>query len=228
VYLLLVRVRLKEPQDLLLVSWFLTGILLPYVPFLRGAEHFYNGYAVCIGLLLARRLAIDPQIRPIYERYRPRFKWAAASLATVTALCLVAAYVQIWKDGSNPDPFLISAVRPKGESKLLDWMKQNLGRSLVISPLSLAPWVAAVPRPSLASHDIMTIGFEEQAKLVDRFYKGEDVEKELISKYPIRYIVVPEKAHPALPAAAILLQVLEGYRIYEVPIGANQPQSIYP
>ncbi len=217
IYLLGVRFRLKEPQDLLLASWFVTALILPYFPFLRGGEHFYDGFACCIGILLTRRLAIDPQLHPLYERFRPRFHLAAWGLAGLSAVCLTAMYIQIWKDGSNPDPFLISAVRPKTEGRLLEWMKQNLDRSLVLSPTNLAPWVATVPLPSMASHDIMTIGFEEQKKLVDRFYLGEQVANELIARYPIRYIVVPDSAKPVLPNDAILIQRLEDYTVYEMP-----------
>jgi hypothetical protein len=217
IYLLFLRFRLRETQDLLLASWFACGIVLPYVPFLRGAEHFYDGYACCIGLLLTRRLAIDPQLHPLYTRFQRRFHFAAGGLAAVTVASLAAMYVQIWNDGANPDPFLISAVRQKKETKLLGWMKQNLDRSLVLSPVGLAPWVAATPLPSFASHDIMTIGFEEQAKLADRFYSGEDIANELFTRYPVRYIVVPESTKPRVPLSARLIHDTDGYRVFALP-----------
>jgi hypothetical protein len=219
IYLLLIRFRLKDQQDLLLASWFACGILLPYVPFFRGAEHFYDGYACCIGILLARRLAIDPQLKPLYEKHAVRFHYAAAALATLTVAALSVTYLQIWRDGSSADPLLIGAVRSQKEGRLLDWMRTHLDRKLVVSPLTLAPWVAAVPLPSMASHDKMSIGYDDQSKLVERFYKGEDVTHELIDRYPVRYIVVPEQSTSVrLPAKAHLLQALDGYRIYELPV----------
>jgi len=225
IYLLFLRFRLRETTDLLLASWFVCGILLPYVPFFRGAEHFYDGYACCIGILLARRLAIDPQLQPLYARFQPRFHFAAGGIAAVTVASLAAMYLQIWRDGASTDPFLISAVRPKSETRLLGWMKQNLDRSLVLSPVSLAPWVAATPLPSFASHDIMTIGFEEQAKLADRFYKGEDIANELFTRYPVRYIVVPESTKPKIPLPARLIHESEGYRVFAMPGSGSAGQS---
>jgi hypothetical protein len=231
-WLLLIRFRMERPEDRVLQSWFITTLLLPLVPGLPSAMHFFDGFVYCVAILLVRKAYQDR----LFERlFRERPKTMRAGLGAAVAasiLTLFVAYAQLYKDGKSADPDLLSAVVPKAEVAMIRWMKENLAHrevatSLVLAPDEMAPWVATIPMPSLGSHDVMSITYFSQRDLAHRFYKGEDVRRELIDGFGVSYVVIPASS-PAVIASAQLVHTEGDLKLYRVPGETMRPYSESP
>ena len=220
-WLLLVRFKMERPEDRVLQSWFITTLFLPLVPGLPSAMHFFDGFVYCVAILLVRKAYQDRLFERLF-RERPKIMRAGLGAAVAASiLALIVTYAQIYKDGKSADPDLLSAVVPKAEVAMIRWMKENLAHrdvaaSLVLAPDEMAPWVAAIPMPSLGSHDVMSITYFPQRDLAHRFYKGEDVRRELIDGFGVSYIVIPA-ASPAVVSSAQLLHTEGNLKLYMIP-----------
>lgn len=206
VYLLLIRFRMPEHRDLVLKSWFISVPLLAMTPGMLVPTHLLDGFAYCIGFLLMRRLACDPQLMPLIERNRRRAHVGLGALAAVSTAALGLFFVQVWQDGRRAEPqLLVNTVRPVDEGLVLKWIANSTDReTLVVSPPSVAPWVAAIPRPSFASHDYFSITFAQQRALADRFYRGEAGSAQFLQDYGVGVVVAPagSAAAKVMPANA--------------------------
>jgi hypothetical protein len=225
-WLMLLRFRVARPEDEVLQSWFLSASVLPMIPAIPGSMHIFDGFAYCAAFLLVRKARQDKLFSRLFTE-RPRgMRMAVAAWATASVFALGTVYAQIWKDGKSAHPeLLLSAVAPQDETTMLAWMKANLPREgLVLAPEEMAPWVATIPMHSLASHDLFSITYENQRKLADRFYKGEDVRRDLIEAFGISYVVAPKSAAIQL-AGGNLLHEEGSLRLYEVP---GQRMKPYP
>jgi len=224
-YFLLIRFRMDDPCDRILQAWLLATIALALMNFTM-APHLFDGFAYCVGFLLVRRLATDRKLRPAIERHRRGVTWTIAALAALSAVSLVALYAQIWKDGRKAEPeWLLSAVRPVSERPLIDWLRSHATPdTLVLGPQAVAPWIATVPIHSFASHDIFDVSFTGHAKLADAFFRGDNVNHELLENYGVGIVVVPagSPAIARLPAAAYRASV-GTWRIYEFPEARMKP-----
>ena len=225
-YFLLIRFRLEDVTDRVLQSWFLSTIALALIPKFTMSSHLFNGFAYCIGFLLVRRLAGDRKLLPVIARHRRGVTWTVAAVAAITALSLFTLYRQIWKDGRRSQPeWMLSAVRPVSERPLLDWLRTHAkSRDLVLSPSELAPWVATLPLTSFASHDVFGLTFQDQLKLANAFFRGEDVQHELLENYGVGIVVAPSTgpAIARLPASAYQASI-GAWRIYEFPDARMKP-----
>ena len=226
VYLLLIRFRMPRPEDRILQSWFLATIVLAFIPGISFPSHLFNGFVYCLGFLLARRLATDPQLLPLLQRYRRVAISALAAVVLVTGVSFFLVYRELWADGRRAEPeWFFTAVRPTSERELLDWLRTHADRdALVLSPPELAPWVATIPLTSFASHDFFSITYTDQMKLSDAFYRGENMQSDLLAAYGVRFAVVPASS-PAvnrLPADAFR-ESIGPWRIYEFPDARMKP-----
>jgi len=96
-------------------------------------------------------------------------------------------------------------------------MKSNLPHDrLVLAPEAMAPWVAAIPMPSVASHDLFSVTYGSQRDLASRFYAGRPERRELIDAFGVSYVVAPSTAPIQLEGARLLHQEAS-LRLYEVP-----------
>jgi hypothetical protein len=130
---------------------------------------------------------------------------------------LVTVYTQIWKDGKSAHPDFLSAVAPKEEIAMLAWMKANLPRDrLVLAPEAMAPWVAAIPMPSVGSHDIFSVTYQAQRDLAGRFYQGQPERSELIDGFGVSYVIAPIDA-PIVLEHSLLIHQESSLRLYQVP-----------
>jgi hypothetical protein len=226
-WLLLVRFKMERPEDRVLESWFLTTLFLPLIPALPGAMHLFDGFVYCCAMLLVRKAQQDRLLRRLFEE-RPRVMRGVLAAATCTSVvALFVAYVQIYHDGKSANPGLLSAVAPKSEVAMISWMKGNLehdGSRLVLAPGDMAPWVAAIPMPSLGSHYLFSITYDEQSQLAARFYQGQDVRRELIDGYGVSYVVVPQTSKAVFDGAE-LLHTEGDLRLYLIP---GQTMKPYP
>jgi hypothetical protein len=224
-WLLLVRFKMERPEDGVLESWFLTTMFLPLIPVLPGGMHLFDGFVYCAAMLLVRKAQQDRLFTRLFGE-RPaimRTVLAVAAGASVVTLCV--AYSQIYRDGKAAEPALLSAVSPKSEVAMISWMKNNLehdDRRLVMAPAEMAPWVATVPMPTVASHYLFSITYPEQLDLVRRFYRGQDVRRELIDGYGVSYVVVPAADRVVMDNAR-LLHTEGDLKLYLIPGHAMKP-----
>ncbi|MBK7930526.1 MAG: hypothetical protein IPJ98_24555 [Bryobacterales bacterium] len=214
-WLTLVRPRSPEPEDDVLNSWFFTNALLPMIPGIPVANHLFDGFAYCCGFLLMRKAAADP----MFTRYTRRLRPAAFAWAASTAAVLITLYAQLYRDGTNPDPFIgLPAIIASDERRLLDWMRTHTPEdALVLAPEPLAHWIAPLPRKSLGSHDVFSITYSAQREDAARFFAGDHA---IIGKYGVG-IAVSDRPLPGLSPIHI-----EGrWHVYEFP--GRQPHP-YP
>ncbi len=225
-WLMLIRFRVERPEDGILQSWFLCGSLLPMVLATPSGLHMFDGFAYCVAFLLVRKAQSDRLISGLFLK-RPRMmRSAALAWGIVSAIALTELYSQVWKDGKSANPdMLLSAVAPKEQFAMLAWMKANLPRDgLVLAPEPMAPWIATIPMPSLASHDFFSITYDGQRRLADRFYKGEQVQRELVDEFGVSYVVAPITAPIVLDKGKLLHQEAS-LKLYEIP---GQHMKPYP
>jgi hypothetical protein len=217
-WLMLIRFRVERPEDGVLQSWFLTASLLPMIPLMPAGLHTFDGFAYCAGFLLVRKAQSDPLISRLFRERRKTMRVAALAWGLASSLALVEFYAQVWKDGRSAQPdLLLSSVAPQEQFAMLAWMKTNLPHEgLVLAPERIAPWVAAIPMPSFASHDLFSITYQAQRRLADRFYQGEPVWRDLIDAFGVHYIIAPVSAPIAFEQARLLHQE-SSLRLYEIP-----------
>jgi len=184
-YFLLIRFRMTDASDRILQSWFLAAIALALIPKFTLASHLFDGFAYCVGFLLVRRLASDSKLLPVLQQYRRGLTCAVAAIAAISAVSLFLTYQQIWRDGRRAEPeWLLTAVRPVSEGPLLEWLRSRATpNTLVLSPPDLAPWIATVPINSFASHDLFGVTYADQLKLANAFFRGDNVDRELLENY---------------------------------------------
>lgn len=196
-YLLLMRFRLRTPGDEVLRTWVLASIALLFVPGVPLKLHVFDGFPYVTAILLVRLLAGS---QPVMRLLQSRPALVPAAGFAVLAICLpgyVALFRQIWLDGQRAQPeLLLNALERTDERPLLEWLKRNAAptRQLAMGPSEIAPWIATVPMPSLASHDLFGVTYEEQNRFVNDFYAGKlsaGVAAERLREYGVRYLLVP-------------------------------------
>jgi len=216
-WLMLIRFGVERPEDQILQTWFLCAALLPMIPGLPSATHTFDGYAYAVGFLLVRKAQSDKLVARLFVERRSAMRLALAGWGVASALTLAMVYTQVWQDGKSAHPDFLSAIAPKEEVAMLAWMKANLPRDrLVLAPEAMAPWVAAIPMPSLGSHDLFSVTYRTQRELASHFYEGQPERGELIEGYGVSYVVAPAGA-PILLEGVRLLHQEASLRLYEVP-----------
>jgi hypothetical protein len=170
-----------------------------------------------VGFLLVRKAQSDPLLSRLAARKPQALRFALAGWGLVSALVLVTVYTQIWRDGKSAHPDFLSAVAPKEEVDMLAWMKANLPHDrLVLAPEPMAPWVAAIPMPSVGSHDLFSVTYQAQRDLARRFYQGQPERSELIDGFGISYVIAPSDA-PIVLEHSLLIHQESSLRLYQVP-----------
>jgi hypothetical protein len=216
-WLMAIRFRVDNAEDRILQSWFLCAALVPWIPGVPGGTHAFDGYAYAVGFLLVRKAQSDPLLSRLAIQKPRALRFALAGWGLVSALVLVTVYTQLWKDGKSAHPDFLSAVAPKEEVAMLAWMKANLPRDrLVLAPEAMAPWVAAIPMPSVGSHDIFSVTYQAQRDLANRFYQGQPERSELIDGFGVSYVIAPVDA-PIVLEHSILIHQESSLRLYQVP-----------
>ncbi len=155
------------------------------IPLVPSAMHTFDGYVYAVGFLLVRKAQADKLISRLFAEQRQddaSWRWRAGEWFRHWRSG--RAYVQLWKDGKSANPEFLSAVAPNDEVAMLAWMKANLPRDrLVLAPEAMAPWVAAIPMPSLGSHDLFSVTYQAQRDLASHFYQGQPLRSDLIDGF---------------------------------------------
>lgn len=214
-WLMAMRFRSEGPEETVLQSWFLSTVFLPLVPAVPVAIHLFDGFTYGVAFLLVRKVSHDP----LFQRYRNHLRPAAYGWAAISAAVLATMYVQLYNDGKSSDPLIgRPAVIAADERRMLDWMKQHLPPDrLVLAPVEMAPWVAALPMKALASHDVFSITFDEQRNAVTRFQSGDT---SVIGEYGVSYVVSEQRLASGIP-----LFTSGALHLYEMP---GQTMKPYP
>ena len=218
IYLLLLRLRLPEATDKLLAGWFGLCPVLAYVPGIPFALHLFNGYVVCVGMLLVRRYRADPKLMASVSR-APRLRQSlTAAVALLSLVSLASFYRQAWQDGRRADTeLLLSAVEPAEQSSLLATLRSLPRDGAVLAPADLAPWVATTLHPAWGSHDFLSITYAAQNKEAARFYADETTEEQrmaLIAGQRFRYVVT---SRPGLLPSRDPIASAGRYQLYAFP-----------
>jgi hypothetical protein len=216
-WLMLIRFRVERPEDEILQSWFLCAAVLPMIPLVPSAMHTFDGYVYAVGFLLVRKAQADRLISRLFVEKRTAMRLALAGWGAVSIIALGGAYAQLWKDGKSANPEFLSAVAPSGEVAMIAWMKANLPHDrLVLAPEAMAPWVAAIPMPSMGSHDVFSVTYQAQRDLAGHFYQGQPLRSDLIDGFGVSYVIAPAGAPIVLEGGKLLHQEAS-LRLYEVP-----------
>ena len=216
-WLMLIRFRADQPEDEILQSWFLCAAVLPMMPGVPSVMHTFDGYVYAVGFLLVRKAQSDKLISRLFREKPVPMQLALASWAMVSLLALGIGYAQLWEDGKSAKPEFLSAVAPRDEVAMVGWMKANLPHDrLVLAPEAIAPWVAAIPMPSLGSHDLFSVTYQSQRDLATRFYQGQPLRADLIDNFGVSYVVAPPDAPIVLEGGKLLHQEAS-LRLYEIP-----------
>lgn len=223
-WLMLIRFRPDRPEDGVLQAWFLAALLLPMIPGTPAGVHGFDGFAYCTGFLLVRKAQTNELFSRLFRERPRRTRAALLAWGALSCFILTEVYVQVWKDGRSVAPqVLLSSVVPQQQAAIVDWMRSNLPHDgLVLAPDRMAPWIAAIPMPSFASHDVFGITYSAQRDLAQRFYKGEQVWHELVEAFGVRYVVAPSGA-PIAFGDCRLLHRESGFEVYEVPGAGMKP-----
>jgi hypothetical protein len=192
VYLLMVRGKLTEAGDKLLLLWLGLPVALMYVPVIPFASHLYNGYAYLLGILVVRLWATHRRL----GRIEPRF--AVAGLAMASLFALGGFYWRLAVDGRAADPEMLTASVVKPERrKLLAWIREKTRpEALVIAPLDFAPWLPTIGRRAPGSHDIVSgFRFKESVRDLEALYTARQAPvqiADILSRYPAEFVIAPE------------------------------------
>ena len=218
IYLLLLRLRLPEATDKLLACWFGLCPVLAYVPGIPFALHLFNGYVVCIGMLLVRRYRADPKLVATISR-APRLRQSlTAVVALLSLVSLALFYRQAWRDGRRAETeLLLSAVEPAEQANLLATLRSLPQDGAVLAPAELAPWVATTLHSAWGSHDFLSITHAAQSQEAARFYAGETTEEQrltFISGRRFRYVVTSQ---PGLLPSQSAIASAGRYQLYAFP-----------
>jgi hypothetical protein len=220
-----IRTQVERPEDEILQSWFLCAAILPMIPLVPSAMHTFDGYAYAVGFLLVRKAQSDKLVSRLFAERQTAMRLALAAWGAISILTLGGAYAQLWRDGKSANPDFLSAVAPKDEVAMIAWMKANLPRDrLVLAPEAMAPWVAAIPMPSVGSHDLFSVTYQAQRDLASHFYQGQPLRSDLIDGFGVSYVVAPSGAPIVLEGSRLLHQEAS-LRLYEV---AGERMKPYP
>lgn len=232
VYFLLMRFRLTEPGDEVLRTWVVASVVLLWVPGVPLKLHIFDGFPYVMAVMVVRLLAGNKQMRGWAER-QPRAPMIA--FASLVILCVPGyyeMYSQIWRDARKPEPeFLLNAIERREEPELIAWLRTHAAPTgqLAMGPPEIAPWIATAPMPSLASHDLFGVTYEEQNKYLEQFYAGKlsgEQAEEGLRKYGVRYLLVPPgSAARRYVEGQTARTEIAGWAIYDYP---ERRRPVYP
>ena len=224
--LMTLRFSMPAASDRVLQIWFFSTLLIPFIPGTPFAFHLFDGFAYCLALLLTRVASSDKKLRLLWDQRPVLAKGLACALVSVPLVTFVLFLVQLVSDGRATNPkYLLSSVVKTKDMKLVHWAGENLpADKLILTPLSMAPWITAKGKHTLASHDVMSITYADQQKQVQQFYEGQPVFDSIAQQYGVSYVVVPQGSPARLPAEGIhRLAELDGYTVFAVEGGGMKP-----
>jgi hypothetical protein len=226
-YLLLLRWRMKENIDLVLRLWVLISCLLLLVPAIPCGIHLFDGYVYGQAFLLVRRARQDAKLPLIFQRLRRPALGLAYGLVAFSTFTIGAMWFQIYRDGVSPEPDFLNAIQSNDEARMLAWLKSNAPpETLVLAPDRLAPWIPSVSLNTFGSHDVLSVRYEEQIKLLAALYSGKvpsDQVQAFLQQYGFRYAIVPTGAKLAAELPGVPIQRFGRLDLYEFPGGAMKP-----
>ncbi len=227
--LLLGYPRRREPNVLILKTWFISTIVVFYLPGIPFAMHMLDGLFLAVGMLLA------VQCEELFPRRFFSSKPALLLAMLVLAWMLyphVAFRLRAWNDGNRPAndfPFS-TAVGSDDEFAAVQWLRQHASpNDLVLATEDAAPWIATVPVHSFASHYVFSLQMERPRDAAVRraFFDGELTSTQahdFEDTFGFRFFVVPGGSRAtSYLGRAIMRAHFSSISIYEIPEARMKP-----
>lgn len=221
----------RQTNTLILKTWFVSTLLVFYVPGIPFAVHMLDGFFFAIGLLLTIQLHELLTRHPkLMESF---FLYLAVPILIWMLLPHVAFRLRVWRDGNDTrgnDFSFSSTVAPVDEFTTLEWLRKNASSDdLVLATEDAAPWVATAPIHSFASHYVFSMEKirPQDAALRNSFFAGTLIPSqahELLETLGVRYVVVPDGSPARLYLdKAVLKAHFNTWSIYELPGAHMKP-----
>jgi len=229
VLLLLGLPKNSEPDAVILKAWFVCTLLVFFVPGVPFAVHMLDGLFFSIGLLLTLQGEELLERAPLLTTLP--FRFLALSFSIWMLVPHVVFRAISWRDGvAVRSTIFPSAIAPIDESATIHWLARNASpNDLVLATEDAAPWVAAAPIHSFASHWLFSLQAARPADDILRraFFEGTlslANAREFLGTLGVRYIVVPDGS----PAKRYLDQAVPRVdfnttTIYELPGAHMKP-----
>ncbi len=221
--------RSVEQDTVILRTWFITTLLVFYVPGIPFAVHVLDGFFFVVGLLLTFQIAELLTRHPDFSKSSLRF--AVLPIALWMLFPHVSFWRMAWKDGiATHDITFFSSIAPIDESMTIEWLRKNASPDdLVLATEDAAPWVATAPIHSFASHYVFSLQKLRPADntLRNSFFDGTlspPEARELLQTLGVRFIVVPNdsRAKSYLDEARLKVRFAMT-TVYELPNGRMKP-----
>jgi hypothetical protein len=214
-----------KPQNTVLTIWFLVTVVMVFVPRIPFAPHLLDGLFVGIGVILSI------QIRDLSMRW-PALRLPGIRLAgfALVVLSLVPHAVFRFKAWSAPvdqhDTFdsPSAALASDAEVHATEWLRDHANEDeLVLTTHDSAPWIAAAPVHSFASHWLcsLLLTHPNYVAAQDSFFAGNLTvaqAHDFLDTFGIRFVFAPNGS-PATRYLdkAIPRALFDNWAIYEIP-----------
>jgi hypothetical protein len=220
--LMLLHPRPSSRRGLLLQVWFASVLVGIYIPRLPFAHHLINGFYYVTALLFVHKASESQLLRRfcVSHRFHPMFALLVWSLVSLGAY--VVAYREVFRDsravqGARVPPTVAS----NDEVAAISWMREHARPDdLILAPPANAPWFAAVPMHSFASHHLFSLTYQQQRQLADAFYSGLlgcSAAQQLLEAYGMRFVLVPRDSPAVRYTADMAARAVFGsFVLYEL------------
>ena len=224
VLLLLGYPRRASTEITVLKVWCFSSFVVFYLPGMPFPIHFLDGIFFAIGFLLVIQAGELMEEKPAFTGPLLRIGALLLLLWSVGAHAMLR--LDTWEGGILPQERAghLSAIAPVEEFATVRWLRQHASpEDMVLATRETAPWLAAVPMHSFASHWLSSElatrpGFEAVRAA---FFAGQlpsNQAHQLLENLGVRYVVIPDGS----PAAGYMDRTqqqarLGSWTIYELP-----------
>jgi len=233
----------RSDETVIVKTWFLSSVVLFFVPGMPFALHFLDGSFFAIGLLLVAQiqelLARRPQV------VKPLLQFVAVPLLIWSLLPHAIVRAQAWESGidTQNEQFAYdscttfhgtclrpTALAPAAEVATVQWLREHASpNDLVLATEDASPWMAEAPVHSFASHWLFSLlwPYPNYRTVRTAFFSGglsTNQGHELLEIIGARLVVVPDGS-PARQYLDIAVQRARfgTWTIYEVPGAHMKP-----
>ena len=222
--------RRSNTESTVLKAWFLSSLVVFYLPGMPFGPHFLDGIFFAIGFLVvlqARELMED---KPAF--LAPLIRACAVVLILGSVTVHVMLRREMWQGGIVPQEKAghLSAIAPKEEFATVQWLRQHASPDdMVLATRETAPWLATVPMHSFASHWLSSLlgtrpGFDAARAA---FFTGtlpSNQAHQFLNTIGVRFVVVADGS----PASGYMDNAQQAARIgswtiYEIPGAHMKP-----
>jgi hypothetical protein len=215
--------KTTERNAIVLKTWFVSTLLVFYIPGMPFALHLLDGVFFAVGLLLT--IQIEELLAQHSFLAQPALRFLIVPILIWTLVPHVTFRLRSWRDGVSPQSIALPAgLAPVDEFPTIDWLRKNASpNDLVLATQDAAPWMATAPIHSFASHWLFSSQEERPSDEILRsaFFDGtlpSAKAHEFLETLGVRFIVVPDGSQAKLYLDQAMLRVhFTSTAIYERP-----------